>query len=1391
MKAFILERRMLFGGFIVIVALVGFATYVSASHGTTSDPMLYGFVMDAGMPVSGAYVKNCWDSTAYLNPSTCFPAQSGYTDSAGHWWHPFPATGYYVLWAEKGSLKSQYEYKYFDFAANAQVQVPNLIIAGANSGGSGSQPDLAVEGFGYSWPIGSSPTAGQSIGFFTNVKNLGTVSAAASSTRVRLDVGNNGTWDVLPANMGVAALAAASTQSVSWPNAWTAVAGTHLLEFCADDGNAVLENNEANNCGTMTLTVSQTLNGTHTLTVTKNGTGNIVSSPAGINCGLSGGLCSTSFASGTTVTLTAQNDTATGSVFSSWSGDCAGSSFTCSVLMDINRSVTANFSGGTTTTGVDFQIGSFGYSYPGGGPKAGDKITFYGEIWNKGSIGAPVSTTQFRLDTQNDGSWDFTPAPISTPALNANVMKLESWFDVWTAVSGTHRFEICADATNAATESNEANNCTAMTFTVFASDGAQLYGFVKDGSGGAVAGADVKYLWSADGNFTQTSPAFAAYSDATGRWSLSSPQAGSYRFWAYKNGVKSAEVNSTYATSESAKQVADLVLATGTIATGYISGYAYNSALGQPAAGAMIEIRKEDGTIVRSVTTGTNGSYYVDGLAINVAVKISAFPPAGSNLVPPSPFSSMLTAEKPNAHLDFYFSTVSGNGTITGRVLGDGGVGVAGVWINGRVPNGAYASTQTTADGSYKFSSIAAGSWEIFAYADPSTGYAYAEPFSRRVDIVAGASVSGVDFTLKKADATISGRLVDEKGMLVTTINAGVYVEGKSLGAPVMNGTFTLRVPAGTYTINAWLPPESGYVSRGAMTVTVASGGTVSVDLGVLSQAGGGKITGKIVDGSGATVTNVFVDVAANQKDQWVPGTVNTSDGTFTILVPSGTWQLGFRVLDTRFVSGGPVGDPISITAGQTVTRNITLLRSDTTIVVQVKKTDGSSFANVGVEVSSLPFSPEFTQSMSGVFRTFMMTDSSGYARFAVPAGTYYIHAFAPPEIAGGINPPEVSVTVASGETKPVTISFRSPNATISGRVLFNGNPVPGAFVGAWSKSGGFVMAQSGADGAFRLTVSSADAWFVKAGANVNGVFAESDAVTVDMANRTAATQDITLKSTTFVIPPPITATHTVTQPYAARLEDGTKVACAANCFGTSGTANITVEPDVHTPDQGSLQVIGVAYNIEARKSDGALISALGSDAVVTIPYDEEALRTAGADEGSLQIAFFDDATGSWKPVETSIVDATNNTVTCTTSHLTRFALVTSSYASVVSPTINEGDLIRGPDGVKVYIVNARGFKRHIFNPAVFGMYKHFTWESIKDVSQATLDSYATSDLYRADGDPKVYSLVETDEARGLATKRWLDMSPDRFAQLGYNWNQVFIVNAQERDYYATGSAIQ
>jgi len=85
----------------------------------------------------------------------------------------------------------------------------------------------------------------------------------------------------------------------------------------------------------------------YTLTVSTSGSGTVMSSPAGIDCGAT---CSASYASGTSVTLTAA--AASGYSFSGWGGDCSGTGTSCTVSVTAARSVTAAFSATTSNSAI-------------------------------------------------------------------------------------------------------------------------------------------------------------------------------------------------------------------------------------------------------------------------------------------------------------------------------------------------------------------------------------------------------------------------------------------------------------------------------------------------------------------------------------------------------------------------------------------------------------------------------------------------------------------------------------------------------------------------------------------------------------------------------------------------------------------------------------------------------------------------------------------------------------------------------------------------------------------------------------------------------------------------------------------------------------------------------
>jgi beta-galactosidase len=237
-------------------------------------------------------------------------------------------------------------------------------------------------------------------------------------------------------------------------------------------------------CGTGTnqrWTVSGAV-ASQALTVAKGGTGvgTVTSTPAGIACG---STCSASYASGTSVTLTAA--AASGSTFGGWSGACGGTSSICTVAMSAARSVTATFNPGSTGTTVSVNAG---------GAASG---SFVADAYSSGgstySVTSAVDTSQLTgavpaqavLQTERYGEFTYT-IPGFAPS-SAQTVTL--YFDevYWTA-AGQRTFDVAINGANVLrafdifAAAGGANRAIARTFTTTADAGGNVaVAFTKGG----------------------------------------------------------------------------------------------------------------------------------------------------------------------------------------------------------------------------------------------------------------------------------------------------------------------------------------------------------------------------------------------------------------------------------------------------------------------------------------------------------------------------------------------------------------------------------------------------------------------------------------------------------------------------------------------------------------------------------------------------------------------------------------------------------------------------------------------------------------------------------------------------------------------------------------------
>ena len=151
----------------------------------------------------------------------------------------------------------------------------------------------------------------------------------ASGVRYRFDCTSDGTYDV---DTGFLSLRTSYTTSGPQRCSY-ASSGTYSARVEVDWLGGVRAAGVAAAITPVTVSVQ-----THSLEITKSGSGTVTSNPAGINCG---STCSSTFTSGTSVALTASPSA--GFAFVGWSGDADCSDGSITVNSDINCTATFIF----------------------------------------------------------------------------------------------------------------------------------------------------------------------------------------------------------------------------------------------------------------------------------------------------------------------------------------------------------------------------------------------------------------------------------------------------------------------------------------------------------------------------------------------------------------------------------------------------------------------------------------------------------------------------------------------------------------------------------------------------------------------------------------------------------------------------------------------------------------------------------------------------------------------------------------------------------------------------------------------------------------------------------------------------------------------------------------
>jgi subtilase family serine protease len=334
-------------------------------------------------------------------------------------------------------------------------------------GPSGPLPNLQVRGIGFT-PAG--PTAGDTVVLSAVVINTGAGSAPAGLTQIELDGASPAPRVATPA------LAANANATITW-DLGEVSPGLHQVRVCADAAGSASEEEETDNCATMSLVVQDPStrpnllvtqinlvkpdaqradsfavvigirnsgNGPAPATVTEVVVDGVPRCTALVTPVLAAGR-DTSIVCGMNA-LTAQEHLidicldATGIVSESDESDNCRSEVVTNAYSSLDLSVTRITSAP---------------SHPGRGEPIHLSIT----VRNSGRLPAHISQTRVRVDGRTSG------ADLPTPQiLSGQEVMVECTLD--SLSSGSHSIEACADGPGALDESREDNNCATMVLVV-------------------------------------------------------------------------------------------------------------------------------------------------------------------------------------------------------------------------------------------------------------------------------------------------------------------------------------------------------------------------------------------------------------------------------------------------------------------------------------------------------------------------------------------------------------------------------------------------------------------------------------------------------------------------------------------------------------------------------------------------------------------------------------------------------------------------------------------------------------------------------------------------------------------------------------------------------------
>jgi hypothetical protein len=333
--------------------------------------------------------------------------------------------------------------------------------------------------------------------------------------------------------------------------------------------------------------------------------------------------------------------------------------------------------------------------------------------------------------------------------------------------------------------------------------------------------------------------------------------------------------------------------------------------------------------------------------------------------------------------------------------------------------------------------------------------------------MIGGITLASTDKTLG-GYGFVSGHMVDSTGKVLTTPDhsatggAGydVYVVSPALGnygaGANVDGTYTIGLPAGTYTLAAAVRDGSGPSAgpqAAAVTVTVTAGQTTKQDITLAAGPDPkkwGELKGVVSDSSGKPVTGVAVLFSNSANGPFAAKSSPTmgepddgttqSDGAFDIVGLDATQPIYVQAEGNGFATASAM--KVTLTGGGAVTQNLTVG------VLQIGNINGTvaapdgSFGGIGIPVIltgknlTLTTTTAAEPPLAGTSVVPATGETATFQFTGVPAGDYMLTL---PASAIQASAASMPVTVTAGGAISPTLKLTypawtegTPDATIS-----------------------------------------------------------------------------------------------------------------------------------------------------------------------------------------------------------------------------------------------------------------------------------------------------------------------------------------------------------------------